>query len=142
MAASTLLPQSVATVPLYRWRGARPEVLDLETDQQGALLCLLFGREGDCCLLPLAWRHEQVDPELDDPLSPPLLLLERALSSEEMALAKADLEADGWHLQGRLNLYFTGRYTDNRFWQSVSPFLRDLRQEPAAGEELEERDGG
>ena len=114
-----------AAIAVYRWRGARPPLLDLDAYQTGTLLCLVFTREGDCSLLPLAWRNEQPDPYDDDPFRPPYPISENALDVETMAQAKAELEGDGWQVSGRLDLHFTGRHTDARFWRGLEPFLKE-----------------
>lgn len=123
---SAFIDHNSSLTPVYHLHGARPDLLDLTEDQVGAMICLVFAREGDSCLLPLAWRYEQPEPSPDDPLRPFRPFCRRALDVETMALAKADLEADGWHVTGRLELYFNGRYSEDNFWHYLQRYLHPV----------------
>ncbi len=111
-------------ISVLQWRGARPDILDLNEDQTGNLLCLLFVREGDCCALPLAWRYEQAQADPVDPLQPTIPFTEQALDLETMRMAQRSLEQDGWRVSGRLDLHFEGAWTGPRFWQQIEIFLQ------------------
>lgn len=116
-------PQQTSFVPLWQWRGARPRLLDLDENQAGSLLCLLLVRDGDCCLLPLAWRYEQVAVEPRDPLQPTLPFAQAAIDGEAMRLAQSSLEQDGWRVSGRLDLHFHGLEATAHFWRQIETFL-------------------
>ncbi|MFQ5420016.1 MAG: hypothetical protein ACE5EY_06600 [Anaerolineae bacterium] len=130
----TLSPQASAAVPLYHWRGARPWLLDLESDQTGWLICLSLSREGDCSLLPIAWQEGIADLDTEIPAAPvhtppsfpapPISTLRtEALDSEAVSLMLADLRQDGWRVNGRLTLQFTGRDAEPDFQQNIETYL-------------------
>ena len=104
--------QDIATVPLYHWRGARPWLLDLAEDEGGWLVCLCLQREGDCCLLPLAWEKTVVELAEAHPT-----IHTTALDSEAVQLTLSDMQRDGWHINGRLHLHFIGHQQDPTFTQ-------------------------
>lgn len=122
-AGSALFLQPFSLVPLYQWRGARPRVLDLPPEQSGWLACLLLAREGDCCLLPLAWYEEQPDPWRDVPWHEPQPLAAGALEQDMARLLEAMLLGDGWQLRGRLILDFTGCRAVANFREQIDMML-------------------
>ena len=108
---SSFLIHNSSAVAVYHWRGARPWLLDLTADDSGWLLCLCLQREGDVALLPLAW--EQNAPAADTPGSWPFSPQAEtfhgdAPDAEACQLTLRDLESDGWQVNGRLTLHFTG----------------------------------
>lgn len=112
--------RSVATVPVYYWRGARPFPLDLGERDTGAAICLLLRRDGDACLLPLSWQANVLP-------GPPMHLRfgAEALDEEALRLTLADLQADGWVVIGRLEARFAGRFAADDFWaESLTPLWR------------------
>ncbi|MCP4425282.1 MAG: hypothetical protein GY803_12370 [Chloroflexi bacterium] len=126
-----------AAVPLYHWRGARPQLFDLDSDQTGWLICLSLGREGDCSLLPIAWQQGISDlnaglsAEMDNPVNdsapypalPIPTIGTEALDSEAVSLTLADLRQDGWRVNGRITLHFTGYDADPDFQQTIEAYL-------------------
>jgi len=124
-----------ALAHIYHWPGPRPALLDLDAEQNGDIIGLLFARRDDRCLLPVAWRYGRLDPDCDDLPHPLLPVEEDALDSEQLAHTKAQLEADGWQLQGRLDLFFTGRQVGPHFWHYLGNFLRDYQDRPYDAEE-------
>ena len=118
----TYLPS--ALIPVYHWHGARPPMLDLDENQSGWSIWLLYTREGDCCLVPLSWLIET--PGLaDDPRASltPLPCQIDPFDPEALALTLQFLQNDGWQLTGRLDFHFTGCYADSNFWSSLQPYL-------------------
>lgn len=117
-------PQYTSLVPVYHWRGARPWLVDLEPYQTGWLVCLCLQREGDVCLLPLAWEAEAMpeEPCLDDCLPFPTLNTQ-ALESTAVRLTLNDLQQSGWQINGRLTLHFTGCHTEPNFHQNTQHYL-------------------
>lgn len=119
---SSLNLQPSSLFPAYHWRGARPHLLDLNAAQSGWAICLVLNREGDCCLLPVAWLHEQPDPEEEDPLRPPYPIAGGAFDEATLQLTIAEFEQEGWEVTGRLDATFTGRETDPHFQQHLRPY--------------------
>ncbi len=117
------LPHDSAAVPVYHWRGARPFPLDLAEADTGAAALLLLARQGDVCLLPLAWERNLTDDR--GPSGRPFAA--DALDREAFQLMLADLERDGWRVAGRLDVRFNGRYADDGFWERT---LAPLWQTP------------
>ncbi len=146
---------SITAVPLYHWRGTQPWLFELASCHQGWLTCLHLTREGDSTLMPLAWQH--VDATGDDyrtfahnnSLPPSALeqLYDRrgpqsfpypassiqteALHNEAVKMTLNAMEQDGWQLNGRFDIYFTGTDTDPNFQHNIqqilwhSPFQKD-----------------
>ena len=112
-----------ALIPIYHWRGARPRLLDLQTDQQGCLISLLLTRQGDCCLLPIAWVYDQPRDNDPDPLRPTIPQEHQALDQPTLDLILNQLTHEGWEISGRLDMNFTGIHTTPHFWQNLHPFL-------------------
>ena len=112
-------PAHIAATPIFRWRGARPFLLDLQPDDTGSAILLALSRQGECCLLPVAW--EQNLPSL--PLHSPLTFHENALDQEAFHLTLSDLLTDGWQISGRIDIRFTGQYTIPNFWQTIQTNL-------------------
>ncbi|MCA9943406.1 MAG: hypothetical protein KC449_07985 [Anaerolineales bacterium] len=117
--------QTASFVPIYHWRGGRPQIVDLEPDQTGWLVCLCLHREGDLSLLPLAWQaqapdeHHQLTPE-EQPY--PTIYTE-ALDDTAVSLTIQQLQQDGWQIQGQLTLAFTGRDAIANFEQTYRQYL-------------------
>lgn len=117
--------QTASFVPIYHWRGGRPQIVDLETDQTGWLVCLCLQRGGDLSLLPLAWQaqapdeHHQLTPE-EQPY--PTIYTE-ALDDTAVSLTLQQLQQDGWQIQGQLTLAFTGRDATVNFEQTYRQYL-------------------
>ena len=131
---SSFIIHNSTAVAVYHWRGARPWLLDLDSDQTGWLICLSLSREGDCSLLPIAWQEgaAEMDAELPAvplhtprPFPPPPIptLRTEALDSEAVSLMLADLRQDGWRVNGRITLQFTGRDTEPNFQQIIETYL-------------------
>ena len=118
---SSFLIHNSTLVPIYHLRGARPLLFDLDNHQSGWTILLILHREGDCCLLPLAWQQDVPGP--DDDHLPPASFHANALDSEALELTLTDLKQDGWHVNGRLDVHFTGRHTEANFWQKIQPYL-------------------
>lgn len=127
MNPSYLIPHTsyipTALIPIYHWRGGRPRLLDLETDQDGSLIGLLLTREGDCCLLPIAWLYDQPRAGDDDPLRPTIPQEKQALDQPTLDLILNQLTHEGWEISGRLDMHFTGLHTTPHFWQNLHPLL-------------------
>lgn len=148
---------SITAVPLYHWRGTQPWLFELASSHQGWLTCLHLTREGDSTLMPLAWQH--VDATGDDdrtlahdnPLTstapkqpdnnraqqefpyPASSFQTTALHSEAVKMTLNAMEQDGWQLNGRFDIYFTGTDTDAHFQQN---FQQILWQTPFQKDEL------
>jgi hypothetical protein len=110
---------AVAAVPLYFWRGARPFPFTLADVETGGAALLLLARAGELCLLPLTWTRNlpasgrcQAQPFHAD-----------ALDDEAFRLTLADLQQDGWQVNGRLDLRFTGQYAAADFWTAIHATL-------------------
>lgn len=112
-------------VPVYYWCGARPHLTDLESDQTGWLTCLCLHREGDLCLLPLAWQVNA--PDEDDPLTPNVFpyptITTKALDETAVSLTLHQLQQDGWRINGQLTLTFTGCDAVPDFTQAYRQYL-------------------
>jgi hypothetical protein len=120
--------QPVALTPLYFWRGARPDLLDLSSDQTGWAVALVLSREGDCCLLPIAWLNETPEQDYEDylrfiPTAAANLIQADALDRKALQLTLADLERDGWQVNGRLDIHFTGSAVAPDFWPTTLAYL-------------------
>jgi hypothetical protein len=120
-------------VPLYFWRGARPDLVDLDVDQTGWAIMLVLVREGDCCLLPVVWLSETPDEDTEylrlNPAAAHHFIQSNALDREALDLTLSDLQGDGWQVSGRLDVHFSGRYTDPNFWPHIQTYLwRDKLQ--------------
>ena len=115
--------QPSSLVPLYHWRGVPPPVLDLHPEQVGWLVCLLFAREGDCCLLPLAWYSEQPDPWRDVPWHEPQPLAAGTVERGLVHTLQTMLLGDGWQLRGRMVLDFTGYEAVTNFGEQIDVVL-------------------
>src|SRR5690606_41117261 len=107
----------------------RPRVLDLPPEQSGWLVCLLLAREGDCCLLPLAWYEEQPDPWQDVPWHEPQPLAVDVLEKDMAHMLETILVGDGWQLRGRLILDFTGCEAVANFREQIDAMLGMRQQE-------------
>lgn len=116
--------QAIALAPIYHWRGARPWLLDLSEDEAGWMVTLCLQREGDCCLLPLAWQRgvPQTDLQPARPVPYPTINSE-ALDEGAAKLLLNDLRGDGWRVTGRLDWHFTGRETNAHFSEELFAFL-------------------
>ncbi|MCI0396698.1 MAG: hypothetical protein L0332_34820 [Chloroflexi bacterium] len=134
-----LSPQSSALIPIFHWRGARPWLLDLDSYQSGWAICLVLVREGDCCLLPVAWQQDT--PALDDddrwpslpalcPWAHPTFHAD-ALDHEALNLTLAGLRQEGWHVSGRLDVHFHGHDTTPDFWPEIHAYLWQPGPSPA-----------
>lgn len=116
--------QATSFVPIYYWRGARPHLVDLEAHQTGWLVCLCLTREGDTCLLPLAWEENSVcDNDRPPPTGPVVTLNTAALDGTAVSLTLNDLQQAGWAVNGRLTIQFTGRETEAHFAENSNGFL-------------------
>lgn len=109
----------IAAVPLFYWRGARPYPLTLTADDTGTAEMLILSREGDLCLLPTRW--EQNLPT--DRLPTTTAFYADALDQEAFRLTLHDLQSDGWQVDGRVHLQFTGRETQPDFWHHTQASL-------------------
>ncbi len=108
-----------AIVPLFYWRGARPFPLTLTADDTGTADLLLLSREDDLCLMPISW-----DQNLPAPYAPlPVSFHADALDREAVRLTLHDLKSDGWQVNGRLHLTFTGQETELNFTQNTEAAL-------------------
>lgn len=112
-------------VPIYHWRGGRPQVVDLETDQIGWLVCLCLHRQGDISLLPLAWHTEAPDEhcQLTPEEQPYPTVQTQALDDTAVSHTLHQLNQDGWHIQGQLTLKFTGCDAIANFDQTYRQYL-------------------
>jgi hypothetical protein len=119
-------PAYATTIPVFHWRGIRPFLLDLLADNIGSAVLLVLGREGDCCLLPITWEQNSIfesdSPSPFTPRSSPFFHAD-ALDSEAFHLTLSDLQRDGWQVNGRLDIRFTGQFTDDNFWQTIHSCL-------------------
>ena len=119
--------QDATAVPLYHWRGARPWLLDLTPDDTGWLLCICLYRQGDIALLPITWEQNVPPPHTQPPSlhSPsPTAYHTDALDTEITLFTLRQLQNDGWQVNGRLTLRFTGSETDPDFWQTLTAHLQ------------------
>lgn len=121
---SPLPHQPFALIPVYHWQGARLPLLDLEEDQRGGSTWLIYTREGEHCLIPLAWFIET--PGLADdprPFFTGLPCQIDPLDPVALTLTLSNLHSDGWRMIGRLDVNFTGRYADPTFEAALQPYL-------------------
>ena len=117
--------QTTSFVPIYHWRGARPQLVDLEPDQTGWLTCLCLHRQGDLCLLPLAWQVDALD-EHDTPTTTPhphTTIYTTALDAAAVSQTLQQLQQESWQISGQLTLTYTGRDTTANFEQTYSQYL-------------------
>jgi len=114
--------QASAIVPIYYFRGALPPIFDIAPDHDGWLTCLSLSRDGDTCLLPLAWETRQVTPD-DARTETWPTSHSHSLSAEAVHLTLADLEQYGWQVNGRFTIHFTGAHTDPTFHQTIQQYL-------------------
>lgn len=112
-------------VPVYHWRGGRPQIVDLEPDQTGWLICLCLQRHGDLSLLPLAWQINAPDEHHRlAPGEPPYPTIHaQALDDDAVSLTLQQLQQDGWQIQGQITLAFTGRHAIANFEQTYRQYL-------------------
>lgn len=115
----SLETQPIAAVPVFHWRGARPFPLDLSPAETGTATLLLLTRQGNACLLPLAWDRN-LDPVSDHTTLP---LHAQALDLDAFKLTLAELRGDGWHVYGRVDIRFAGEFTLEQFWPTVHALL-------------------
>ncbi|MCZ7672354.1 MAG: hypothetical protein M5U34_37145 [Chloroflexi bacterium] len=113
-----------ALIPIYQWRGARPPLLDLETDQTGWLICLCLQREGDISLLPLSWQTNAMDEHhTPDPSHLYPTIHTQALDNHTLTTILNQLQREGWHTYGQLTLAFSGQETIPNFHQELQKHL-------------------
>ena len=126
-------PQTTSLVPVYYWRGARPSLIDLDAHQTGWLVCLSLTREGDSCLLPLAWQADSVpDSQQPDQTIPVITTATTALDSTAVTLTLHDLQQVGWEINGRLTIQFTGQDADPHFTETNNSYLWHTPQPSSA----------
>ena len=138
---------SITAVPLYHWRGAQPCLFDLPGCHQGWLTCLHLIREGESKLMPIAWEHFDATGDDDrttahrSPLTstmqepwqtnsspqefpyPVSSIQTQALHSEAVTITLNKMEQDGWQINGRFDIYFTGIDTDPNFQHNIHKIL-------------------
>ncbi len=115
-------PLQATALPAYHWFGARPRLLDLERYEQGWALALVLQREGDCCLVPLAWLYEQ--PQSDDDRLPDTWPLEtEAVHETALNQILRQWQLEGWEVRGRIEIRFSGTDTDPQFWPTIRSHL-------------------
>lgn len=125
--------QPSALIPIYQWRGARPPLLDLDSDQTGWLVCLCLQREGDISLLPLSWQmnaldeHHMPDPKIQQ-IYPTIHT--HALDSTTFSSILHQLQQEGWQSNGQLTMAFTGHDTVSDFQQEIQKHLWQTPQPP------------
>ncbi len=116
--------QPCALIPVYHWRGARPWLLDLEPEQSGWLIGLCLHREGDICLLPLAWQINNLEEENQDPSPYPHPQWHTAAHDQNaISLTLANMQRDDWQVQGHLTVHFSGRETRPDFNRQTRSYL-------------------
>jgi hypothetical protein len=118
-----------AALPVYHWFGPRPELLDLAPDRRGWLICLSLQRDGDLCLLPLAWdqlQHSQDDPRPRLTPLPPATPHTQAFHRQQVEQIVQQLVQDGWQVNGRLTLHFSGAESEPHFDQITHQYLWQL----------------
>ena len=124
---SSFIIHNSTVVPVYHWRGARPHPLDLDQDQSGWAVCLYLVRQGECCLLPIAWQADGYQDEEEILQTscwlPAATFATQALDQEALSLTLGDLRRDGWAVNGRLVVTFTGTEVDSRFNERVEAYL-------------------
>ncbi len=119
-------PSIATALPIIRWHGWRPMPLDMEAGEQGGQAFLVFNREGDLALLPTAtisylcyaplgngdrWEDHGINPVHVD--------YSAAADRPTIWHAVHELEADGWHVIGRLHATFQGIDTEDDFWAQL-----------------------
>ena len=119
-------PGSAAALPVIRWYGWRPMPLDMEAGQQGGQAFLVFDREGDLALLPTATISYLCYAPLGDGdrwedhgVVPVRVAHSAAVNQATLRRAVRELEADGWHVVGRLHATFQGIDTEDDFWERI-----------------------
>ncbi|MCP4356408.1 MAG: hypothetical protein GY796_00095 [Chloroflexi bacterium] len=121
---STYANHHTSLIPIYHWRGARPALIDLEPDQAGWLVSLCLQRDGDVCLLPLAWDTNMPTDKPDpDDIAPIPTFHTQALDNTAVHLTLADLKQCGWKVSGRLTLHFSGADSEPNFEQTTQSYL-------------------
>lgn len=115
-------------VPVVRWHGWRPLPFALGSGEQGGQVFLVFDREGDLALLPTAtvtyicyaplnagnpWTAAPSDAESVH------VSHSEAITHQMLMRAVQELEADGWHVVGRLQAAFQGVDTEDDFWERL-----------------------
>jgi hypothetical protein len=124
---------SLATaLPAMRWCGWRPPFLDHRADERGGHLVLMLEREGETMLLPCAmitycfafpaWEGWQEADALRRTWGD-------GADAQVLDLAVHQLEADGWHVTGRLVIEFVGVLAEDDFWQQVQAVLRQDKED-------------
>lgn len=111
--------QPIAAVPVYFWRGARPFPFELTPAETGLSTLLVLGREGEVCLLPLTWDRnvDATNAHLTLPLHA------HALDRDAFKRTLHDLRADGWEVNGRVDVRYAGEYTVEQFWPTIEALL-------------------
>lgn len=112
--------------PAMRWYGWRPPFLDHRAEDRGKHVVLVLEREGDTGLMPCAmisycdafnaWH----DLSEVDTLR---CAWGHGAHTETLDLAVRQLEADGWHVTGRLLIEFVGVWAEDDFWKQVHAIL-------------------
>lgn len=115
-----------SALPVIHWHGWRPTPLDLGAGEQGGQAFLVFGREGDLALLPTAtisylcyaplgsgdrWENHGIVPVQ--------VAYSAAADRPTIWRTVRELEADGWHVVGRLHATFQGIDTEDDFWAQL-----------------------
>ena len=113
-------------LPIIRWHGWRPMPLDMEAGEQGGQAFLVFNREGDLALLPTATISYICYAPLgngdrweDHGIIPVHVASSAAADRPTIWRAVRELEADGWHVIGRLHATFQGIDTEDDFWAQL-----------------------
>lgn len=122
---SSSATHTTSFVPLYYWRGSRPHIVDLQSDQTGWLTCLCLHREGDISLMPLAWQTQAPDEhhQLKPTEQPYPTIHTHALDNTAVTLTLQQLHQDGWQIQGQLTFTFTGCDAIANFEQTYRHYL-------------------
>jgi hypothetical protein len=128
----TRAAEAASALPLIRWRGWRPKPLDLERNEQGGQVFLVFDREDDLALLPTATMTFLVYEPLGDGSRwedhgiDPIAVSHSAAAARHVIEAAIDeLAADGWQVIGRLQATFHGIDTEDDFWARLDCAMRD-----------------
>ena len=101
---------------VLRWRGWRPPFLDHEAWEQADELVIVLEREGDLALLPCKVERP-VGAETCD-----------TLGVHDALATVRELNAEGWHVVGRLCVTFVGQEAEDHFWEAT---LRSLGMDEA-----------
>ncbi len=121
---SSFIIHDFSLVPVYYWRGARFSLVDLEPHESGWLVCLALTREGENCLLPLAWdRSAAIEETITEDILPPPTFHTQAHDSTAVRLTLNELQQSGWQVNGRLTIHFTGCDTEPNFHQNTQTYL-------------------